>query len=144
MDSVSAIGLVESSLGLALQFGGAAKALNDAAGKYKNAKLAIKFLAQNLDVLEISWTRIGEWFQKQYEDQSLYDDSIITRVKGFLETGNLALEALQHDLQAYNIDHLSFLKRSKWIWNETTLQAHQSRIRDQAISMSLFLQAVNL
>ena len=51
MDPVSFIGLIESSIGLALQFGSAAKTLSDLAGKYKNAKLAIKSLAQNLDIL---------------------------------------------------------------------------------------------
>ena len=65
-------------------------------------------------------------------------------MEGFLETGNLVIEALQHDFQAYNVDHLSFSKRSKLIWNETNLQGHKSRIQDQALSMSLFLQAVNL
>ena len=143
MDPISAIGLVENSLGLALQFGTAAKALNDIAGKYKNAKLTVKSLTQNLDILQLAWTQIGEWYQEQFE-KSLHDDSLTRRVEGFLETGNLVMEALQHDLQAYNVDHLSFSKRSKLIWNETTLQGHKSRIQDQALSMSLFLQAVNL
>ena len=145
MDPISAIGLIESSLGLALQFGSAAKALHDVAGKYKNAGLSIKSLAQNLDILQLSWTQIVNWFQERSEEESLDDDVCLTkRLEGFLETGDLVMGALQHDLQAYNIDHLGFSRRSKFIWNEPTLQGHQSRIRDQALSMSLFLQAVNL
>ena len=144
MDPLSVVGIVESSLGLAIQFAGAAKALNDVAGKYKNAQLALKSLAQNLDILQLSWTRIGEWFQERYEEESIHDDSLAKRVEGFLETGSLVMEALHHDLQVYNVDHLSFSQRSKSVWDETTLQSHQSRIRDQALSMSLFLQAVNL
>ena len=137
------MGLVEGSLGLAVQFGSAAKALNDVAGKYKNAKLTTKSLAQNLDIFQLAWTQIGEWYQEQFA-KILHDESLTKRVEGFLETGNLVMEALQHDLQAYNVDHLSFSKRSKLIWNETTIQGHKSRIQDQALSMSLFLQAVNL
>lgn len=144
MDPISVVGLVENSLGLALQFGSAAKALNNAAGKLKHAKLAVKSLAQNLDILQLSWTQIGEWLQNQFEKDNSYNVSFRNRVEGFLEIGTLVMEALQHDLQAYDIDHLSFIQRSQLIWNESSLQAHQSRIRDQVLSMSLFLQAVNL
>ena len=144
MDPISAIGLVESSLGLALQFGSAAKALHDVAGKYKNAGLNIKSLAQNLDILQLSWTQIVNWLQERSEEESLDCDSLTKRLEGFLETGDLVMGALRHDLQAYNVDHLNFSRRSKFIWNEATLQGHQSRIRDQALSMSLFLQAMNL
>ena len=143
MDLVSAVGLVQSSIGLALQFGKVAKTLNDVANKYKNAKLAIKSLAQNLDILELAWTQIGEWFQGQSED-GLYDDSLTKRVVGFLETGVLVIEALQYDLQAYNMDDIGFSQRTKFLWNEISLEAHRSRIRDQALSMSLFLQVVQL
>ena len=144
MDPISAVGLVQSSLGLAIQLGSAAKTLNDVANKYTNARLAIKSLIQNLDILQFSWTQIGEWFREGYINDSLHNDSLIQRVEGFLETGHLVMEALQHDLQAYNAEDLNFPKRSKFIWNETTLQSHQNRIRDQALSMSLFLQAVKL
>ena len=144
MDPISAIGLVESSLGLAFQFGSAAKTLNDVADKYKNAKLTIKSLTMNLDILQLSWIRVGEWYRQRCENNGLHDNSITKRVQGFLETGTLVMEALEHDLQTYNVGHLNFSKRSKLLWNETSLQGHQSRIRDQALSMSLFLQAVNL
>ena len=143
MDPVSFIGLIESSIGLALQFGSAAKTLNDLAGKYKNAKLAIKSLAQNLDILQLAWTQIGDWM-KLAEIENLNDDSLTTRVQGFWETGTLVMEALQHDLQAYDTDQLNISQRTKLIWNETSFQSHQNRIRDQALSMSLFLQAMNL
>ena len=143
MDPVSFIGLIESSIGLALQFGSAAKTLNDLAGKYKNAKLAIKSLAQNLDILQLAWTQIGDWM-KLAENENLNDDSLTTRVQGFWETGTLVMEALQHDLQAYDTDQLNISQRTKLIWNETSFQSHQNRIRDQALSMSLFLQAMNL
>ena len=144
MDPVSAVGIVQGSLGLALQFASAAKALNDVAGKFKNATLDIKSLAQNLDMLQLSWTEIGEWFQHRFEEEGLHDDSLRKRVEGFLENGTLVMEALQHDLHGYNVDHLSFIQRSKSIWNEVSLQGHQSRIRDYIISMNLFLITVQL
>ena len=141
MDLISAVGLVQSSISLALQFGSAAKTLHDIADKYKNAKLAIKSLAQNLDILQLAWTQIGDWIQAE---DGLHDDSLTKRVEGFLETGTLVIEALQQDVQAYNFGDICFSQRTRFVWNENSLHAHQSRLRDQALSMSLFLQAVNL
>lgn len=143
MDPVSLIGLIESSIGLALQFGSASKTLNDLAVKYKNAKLAIKALAQNLDILQLAWTQIGDWMQLA-ENEDLRDNSLTNRIQGFWETGTMVMDALQHDLQAYDTDRLNMSQRTRLIWNETSFQGHQNRIRDQALSMSLFLQAMNL
>ena len=144
MDPISIAGIVESSLGLGLQLGNAAKSLNDVAGKYKNAKLTIKSLAQNLEILQLTWTQIGRWFETCTEDGSLYDENLVEQVKGFLEAGTLVMEALAKDLLAYDIENLNFAQRSKLIWNENKIQGHQVRIRDQTLSMSLFLQAVKL
>ena len=144
MDPLSIIGVVESSLSLALQLATAAKSLGDIAGKYKNAKLTVKALAQNLDVLQLTWTQIGRWFEAYAEDEVLCDDDLVRRVKGFLETGTLVMKALEQDLLAYNVETLTFKQRSKLIWNESTLECHQIRIRDQTLSMNLFLQAMKL
>lgn len=78
------------------------------------------------------------------ENENLRDDSLTKRVVGFWETGTMVMEALQHDLQAYDTDQLSISQLTKLIWNENSFQGHQNRIRDQALSMSLFLQAMNL
>lgn len=144
MDPISVAGIVESSLGSALQLGTAAKSLSDIAGKYKNAKLTVKSLTQNLDILQLTWNQIGQWFETYGEDGSLQDNDLIRRVAFFLETGTLVMEAFEQDLLAYDVDNLSFMKRSKLIWNENTLQGHQIRLRDQTLSMSVFLQAVKL
>ena len=144
MDHVSVAGIVESSLGLALQLSTAAKGLSDLAGKYKNAKLTVKALAQNLDILQLTWTQIGQWFKEYAEDGSLCDHDLIKRVTGFLETGTLVMEAFEQDLLTYDVENLNFTQRSKLIWNENTLRGHQIRIRDQTLSMNLFLQAMKL
>lgn len=144
MDPISLAGIVESSLGLALQLGNAAKSLRDIAGKYKNAKLTVQSLAQNLDILQLTWTQIGQWFEDYKEDRNLHDCDLVKRVNDFLNTGTLVMEALGQDLLAYDVENLDFTQRSKLIWNESALQGHQVRIRDQTLSMSLFLQAVKL
>lgn len=72
------------------------------------------------------------------------DNDLIKRITGFLETGTLVMQGLEQDLLAYNIENLNFTQRSKLVWNESALKDHQTRIRDQTLSMTLFLQAVKL
>lgn len=54
MDPVSIVALLEGSIGLALQCAGTVKTLNDIAGKYKNARLAISSMVQNLDAIQLA------------------------------------------------------------------------------------------
>ena len=144
MDPFSVAGVIQGSISLAFQLGSAAKSLNDVVDKYKNAKLTIKALVQNLDILQFTWTRIGEWFKKYAENENSCDDDTIKRATDFLETGNLVMEALRQDLLAYDMEKLNFMHRSKLVWNENTLERHQIRIRDQTSSMNLFLETIRL
>ena len=137
-------GVVQSSLSLALQLATIAKSLGDVIDKYKNAKLTVRALIQNLDILQLTWTQIGQWFEVYSESESPSDDELVRRVREFLDTGTLVMEALGQDLLAYDIKNLNFTQRSKLIWNESILERHLSRVRDQTLSMNLFLQAVKL
>ena len=141
MDPVTIIGLVEGSISLAVQCGSVAKSLNTIAGQYKHAKLTLSTMVQNLDIMQLAWDRIAVW-SKDYVFTD--NDSLKDRLERFLETGFLVLDALEEDLRSYNASKSTFRQRSRLLWNEGTLHAHQTRIRDQAQSMSLLLDAVQL
>ncbi len=141
MDPITIVGIVEGSISLAVQCGSVAKSLNNVAGQYKYAKLTISTMVQNLDIMQLAWNRIGTWY-KDY--MPIGHDGVRQRLERFLETGSLVLNALEEDLQSYNVSNMTFSQRSRLIWNENTLQGHQNRIRDQAQSMSLLLQAIQL
>ena len=141
MDPAAIAGLMGSSISLAVQCGSVAKKLNTLAGQYKYAKLTISTLVQNLDIMQYAWDRIGTW-SKEYVPVD--DDGFTKRLERFLETGSLVLEALEEDLQSYDESKMSFCQRSRLVWNENILQGHQDRIRDQAQSMTLLLQAIQL
>ena len=141
MDPVSIVGLVEGSIGLAVQCGSILKRLNSLAGQYKYAKLTILTMVQNLEIMQLSWDRIGVW-SVDYVPKSSHD--ISQRLERFLETGSLVLGALEEDLRSYDVSDMSFRERSRLLWNESIMQGHQNRIRDQAQSMSLLLQAIQL
>ena len=141
MDPVTIIGLVEGSISLAVQCGSVVKSLNNIAGQYKHAKLTLSTMVQNLDIMQIAWDRISVWSN----DYMFTDnDGLMGRLERFLETGFWVLNALKEDLKSYDSSKLTFRRRSRLVWNEGTLQAHQIRIRDQAQSMGLLLQAVQL
>ena len=141
MDPVSIVGLMEGSISLAVQRGSVARSLNHLAGQYKYAKLTILTMVQNLDIMQLVWDRIRLWSK---DGMSTDDDNFTQRLKGFLETGALVLGALEEDLQSYDVSNMTFSQRSRLIWNDTILQGHQTRIRDQAQSMCLLLQTVQL
>lgn len=75
-----------------------------------NDRLALKSLAQNVAILQLAWTQIGKWSQGYAGEESLHDDSITKQVEGFLETGSLVMEAIQHDVQAYDDYRLGVFK----------------------------------
>ncbi len=141
MDPVSIVGLVEGSISLAVQCGSVAKSLNTLAGQYTYAQLTISTMVQNLDIMQLAWDRIGAWSKNS---MPIDNDGFMQRLERFLQTGSLVLDALEEDLQPYNVSNMTLSQRSRLLWNESILQAHQNRIRDQAQSMSLLLQAVQL
>lgn len=144
MDPITIIGLVDASVDLALKCAGAVKKLNDIASKYKNSKLTIMSITGNLDAMQLAWDKIGAWIQAYSPGESSDDDGFVTRMTRFLETGELVMEALEEDLLGFNGDELGIPQRAKLLWNEGTFLDHQNRIRDQATTMSLLLQAIQL
>ena len=132
MDPASIVALVQSLFGLAVQVGSVAKTLNNFVGKFKHAELDIESLAQNLDILQYTWNKIGQWFDKKYTED---DDDCARLVRRSLEIGTQNMEALEQDLPT---------GRMKLFWNEKTLQGHQTRIRDQISHMSLILHYLSL
>ena len=77
-------------------------------------------------------------------DQDAVQNGLVERLERFLETGALVMKALDEDISTYNLDDLNFTQRSRLIWNEKVLQNHRNRLRDQATSMTLLLQAIQL
>ncbi|KAK0513045.1 hypothetical protein JMJ35_005062 [Cladonia borealis] len=144
MDPASIIGLVDASLNLAIKCASTLKRLNTIASQYKNARLTILSMVQNLDSLQLAWNRISVWSKSYVPDQDAAENGLIERLERFLETGALVMEALDEDLSTYDPDNLSLTDRSRLIWNGQGLQDHQNRLRDQATSMTLLLQAIQL
>lgn len=91
--------------------------------------------------MQLAWDRIAAWLKSNMPIDNYF---LTQRLEGLLEIGVLVLGALEQDLQSYDVLKMTFRQRSRLVWNENTLQGHQNRFRDQAQSMSLFLQAIQL
>ena len=144
MDPATIVGLVSSAVQLATLCGSAAKDLDNLVSKYKNAKLAILSMVQGLDTMQLAWSRIGQWVQNETPDVLLEKDDFIGRLQRSLETGSLVMDALKEELLIYKPLKMGLTQRTKVVWNEGTLKSHQERVRDQASSMTLLLQAIQL
>lgn len=144
MDPATIVGLVSSAVTLATICGSAAKELHSLVSKYTNAKLVILSMVQGLDTMQLAWSRIGKWAENQTPDGLLEEDDFIGRLRRSLETGSLVIDALREQLLIYKPLKMGLTQRTKVVWNEGTLRSHQERIRDQASSMTLLLQAINL
>ncbi len=144
MDPATIVGLVSSAVALAKVCGSAAKDLDTLSSKYKNAELAILSMVQGLDTMQLAWSRIGKWAQNQTPDALLEEDDFRERLRRSLETGSLVMDALKEELLIYKPLKMGLTQRTKVVWNEGTLRSHQERIRDQASSITLLLQAIHL
>lgn len=126
-----------------------AKTLNDIVGKHKKAELTMKILVQQVNTIKAAWDRIRDWSggYQQNGDPESGDVELLRRLDQSLEFGDLVLSALEDDLASYREEGeigLGFMDRSKTVWNESSLQDNQMRVRDQVLTMTLLLQVLSL
>lgn len=133
MDPVSIVGILEGSISLILQCSSAVKSLRAVSQKHKKARLAIVSIVQEVDTLELAWSRIKEWSQN-YAGAVSVDIDLLERLDRSLENGSVVMTALQDDLVNFvrTSETFSFRLRSKAVWDEQVLRDHQHRIRGQA------------
>ncbi|KAL2039091.1 hypothetical protein N7G274_008140 [Stereocaulon virgatum] len=140
VDPLSIASAVESSVGLALQLGSAAKALNRLIARFKRSELTIMAMVEEVKTTNFAWTRIREWFKGQGNEAM--NDKFLERLGKSLRCDMLVISALVHDLA--DVDNgtttSSFKKRSRMAWNKRTLMDHQQHIRGQVQAMRLMLQ----
>ena len=141
-DPISITALVEGSVGLILQCGSTIKSLNDIAGKYKHAELTLSSIIQEVDIIELAWKRIKDWFESYTNETG--DVELLERLDKSLKCGTNVISALQDDLLDYGEDRSRIMRRSRLAWNESALRDHQYRIRGQVQAMSLLLQVIEL
>lgn len=144
MDPFSLASLVESSIGLAMQCASVGKRLNNIAGQYKHAKINVESMLQNLETMQLAWECLEQWSKDYLPNQGSENEKFVQRLGRLLEAGTRVMDALEEELSGYDTNQLNFAQRSRLVWKEDTLRAHQSRIRDQASSMTLLLQAIQL
>ena len=142
VDPISIISLVEGSITLIVQCGSAIKSLNEIASKYKQAELILSSMIQEVDVIELAWKRIKDWFE--FYTNEAEDGELLERLDKSLKCGTIVISALQDDLLDYGSKKLGFMQRTRLNWSEKALRDHQDRIRGQVQAMSLLLQVIEL
>ena len=146
MEPISLIGVIDSAIGLAFKCGSVAKRMNDIIKKYRNVELTVLAIVQSLYTIEIAWNQIAVWLKDYASVYSSEDDNFVERLEQSLRGGSLVLDALHREVLPYQVEDArwTFKQRIRIIWTEDSLQEHRSRLRDQASSMTLLLQAIQL
>ena len=149
-EAALAVGLTDGAAGLVIKCAQVIKTLHDVRGKYKTAELAFKMLIAQIETIKLAWTKIQIWSASyQCSNESTSDQlEILQELDRKLDCGCMVILALANYLdqvKAMNSTrHLSFRQRTKFIWNEATIEGHRSRIRDQVNTMTLLLQIISL
>ena len=141
-------GLVSGAAGLATACSGAARTLHRLAAKYKESELSIRLLVQQVTTIKTAWDRIRNWSESCEENlhPSLYNIGLLQRLEQSLECGDLVISSLEGDLLPYKkeLKRMKPRQRSKAVWNDSLIQIHQNRLRDQVSTMLLLLQVLDL
>ena len=144
------LGLGDAAAGLVIKYAQVVKFLHDLRGRYKAADLEFNVLAEQIETIGMAWSKIEDWCEakKQLTDPDHDGDDLLYQLGRKLECGSLVVSALANDLEqvvsAESPVRLNFKQRSKLLWNEASIEAHRSRLRDQVVTMTLLLQIIEL
>lgn len=150
MDPASIVAIVQGASSLALKCVGLAKTLNDVASKYKQSRLAVLSIVQHLEVVQLAWERIDKWSRIYLQDGTQADcdedDRLFKRLQTSLDVGYLVMEALEGDLLPFQhqLDNLGLRGKTRIVWSESVLNAHQDRLGHQVRAMTCLLQTIQL
>ena len=150
MEPASIFAVVEGAGGLALKCVSLVKTLNDVASKYKQAKLTVLSMVQHVEIVQLAWERIDQWSQEYLRDgveaHCEEDEKLLQRLRTSLDVGTLVMEALEEDLLPFRrqLDKLGLRGKTRIVWSESALNAHQDRLSHQVQAMTCLLQTINI
>ena len=113
----------------------------------KQAELTVTLLADQCQTIRYAWEQIGRWTLQQKDSGSTVDEALVERLGCSIEMGFRILVALEEDISQLLGDSASkfgFWSKGKVVWNESNLQAHRDRIRDQVTAMTLLMHLIQL
>ena len=146
MEPISVIGLLSTAGTLASAITVTIKSLSDLRGQYKDADLRIRLLIGELSTVKSALTQINDW--THYLDDTHQQSDVVAGLKVSLEGCQLALDALAEEVQSLlggaipDSRSMSFRMRTRYVWSESSLKDHESRLRAQIAALQLLLQAV--
>lgn len=148
MDPISIIGLLATAGNIATTITCTIKSLSDLRDQIKEADVRIRLLIGELSTIKSALNQINDWAH-YLDDTHLKQTDVIAGLKVSLEGCQLAMDALAEEVRllvgnATSQTNLnpSFKTRSKYAWNESTIQQHENRLHAQIAALQLLLQAV--
>lgn len=147
MDPISIIGLLATAGNIATTITCTIKSLSDLRDQIKEADVRIRLLIGELSTIKSALSQINDW--THYLDDTHKQADVIAGLKVSLEGCQLAMDALAEEVRLLvgNATPETTLKsgmrtRTKYAWNESTIQQHENRLYAQMAALQLLLQAV--
>jgi hypothetical protein len=140
-DPVTILSIINGSLGLALKIG----TVIHISQKLKQAKLTILSTVAECETIQTAWSAIERWARSQRGGTNI-ESELLERLNLSLVVGDMVVSTFKDDLTAWSRKsaNLSFLGRSKIVWEENKFHQHQFRIRGQVSAMTLLIQVISL
>ena len=141
------IGLLSTAGTLATTITYTIKSLSDLRDQYRDADLRIRLLIGELSTVKSALNQINDW--THYLDDTHRQADVVDGLKVSLEGCKLAMDALADEVQLLvgirpprSTSAPGFRTKTKYAWNESSLQEHENRLRAQIAALQLLLQAV--
>ena len=141
------IGLLSAAGSIATTITYTIKSLSQLRGQYKDADLRIRLLINELATVKSALNQINDW--THYLDDTHKQADVVDGLKVSLEGCKVAMDALAEEVKQLVGDTPrdssltpGFRGRTRYAWNESTLQEHENRLRAQVAALQLLLQAV--
>ena len=145
MDPVTIVSLAAACTSLAVAAGKSVIALKKLAGAYKDSSLAIRSLANECNTIALAVQQLRNWIESPADVPDLEED-IWLQLKESIEFVELVLASLAGDLKSV-LDvrtNGSFRRKGRAVWILQFVNDHQSRLRGQAIALTLLLNTTKL
>jgi hypothetical protein len=143
MDPASVVGLVAACASLVKTCASVVKSLHDVAGVYRDAELSILSLIQVCETTRFAWASLEAWANKSLSAME-NPGEVLQQFQRSLYAGQLMMEALEQDVAKAIPKVGTFRRRANLVWNATSFQEHQNRIRDQNAALQLLLQVLSM
>jgi hypothetical protein len=141
MDPVSVIGLVGTCMTITVRTTTVVSELHTLKTKYKNLEQSVGLFVVQISALRSAATRLSVWIQDSSDTLSKDEQLDLHHSLAACET---LIELLHGYVSKVSKAKFSFVSRTKYLWDESTIRECQSVLGSQVQALGFHLQILQL